>query len=301
MPSGEYKFDAVRPGLYRVVFTHLGFAEHSRPRVDVSAGAGLRIDVTLQVALTTEVTVSGRGTFRNLAELEDPATNLVGLASSASEGAVTARQLERRPIQRAGEIVETVPGMGVTQHSGEGKANQYYLRGFNLDHGTDFSTMVAGVPLNLPTHAHGHGYTDANFLIPELVTGVQYFKGPYAADAGDFSSAGGVHINYATVLDRPMTRVSIGGHGWSRVFAAASPRALGGYLLAAAETARNDGPWDRPDEYRRVEQCAALQPRRQPEQSRHHRADLRGVMERHRPDPPACHRLPVAAAVRHDR
>ena len=250
--SGEYKFEGVSSGPYRVVFTHLGFAEHSRPRVDVSAGAGLRIDVTLQVALTTEVTVSGRGTFRNLAELEDPATNLVGLASSASEGAVTARQLERRPIQRAGEIVESVPGMGVTQHSGEGKANQYYLRGFNLDHGTDFSTMVAGVPLNLPTHAHGHGYTDANFLIPELVTGVQYFKGPYAADAGDFASAGGVHINYATLLDRPMTRVSIGGHGWSRVFAAASPRALGGHLLAAAETARNDGPWDRPDEYRRV-------------------------------------------------
>ena len=80
---------------------------------------------------------------------------------------------------RAGEVLETVPGVVISQHSGEGKANQYHLRGFNLDHGTDFATTVAGMPVNMPTHAHGQGYSDSNFLIPELVSGVQFSKGPY--------------------------------------------------------------------------------------------------------------------------
>ena len=249
--SGEFRFERVAPGRYRLVFALIGFADHSRDGVDVAAGSVARVDATLQVALQTEVTVTGRTTFRNLAEVEHPEAYLAGFAASASEGAITGRQLDARPIQRSGEIVESIPGLAVTQHSGEGKANQYYLRGFNLDHGTDFSTMLAGVPLNLPTHAHGHGYTDANLLIPELVTGLHYFKGPYAADAGDFSSAGGVNINYASVLAAPMMRVSAGGLGWHRVFAAASPRIGNGYLLAAAETAHSDGPWVHRDDYRR--------------------------------------------------
>jgi hypothetical protein len=249
--TGDYRFDAVSPDRYRLTFAILGFAKNSRPNIDVIDEATMRIDATLQVALRAEVTVSGRTTFRNLAELELPEASLVGLAASASEGVVTARQLARRPVQRSGEIVEAVPGLSVTQHSGEGKANQYYLRGFNLDHGTDFSTTVAGVPLNLPTHAHGHGYTDANFLIPELVTGVQYFKGPYAADIGDFSSAGGVTINYASVLEQPLVHAAAGGQGWSRLLAAASLRFGGGHLLAAIETAHSDGPWERADDYRR--------------------------------------------------
>jgi hypothetical protein len=250
--NGEYRFDGLMPGRHRVVFSLPGFADHSRQDIEVVAGQTSRVDASLQVALQAEVTVTGRTTFRNLAELEQPESNLVGFAASASEGAVTGRQLETRPIQRAAEIVESVPGLSVTQHSGEGKANQYYLRGFNLDHGTDFSTIVAGVPVNLPTHAHGHGYTDANFLIPELVTGVQYFKGPYSADAGDFSSAGGVNVNYASLLDAPMVRASVGGQGWSRLFAAASPRVGEGHLLAAAEVAHSDGPWQRPDDYQRL-------------------------------------------------
>ena len=107
---------------------------------------------------------------------------------------------------RPGEVLETVPGLIVSQHSGEGKANQYYVRGFNLDHGTDFSTTVAGVPVNMPTGAHAHGYSDLNFLIPELVSGVQFKKGPYFADEGDFSAAGAANINYVNRLDRPLLR-----------------------------------------------------------------------------------------------
>ena len=139
--------------------------------------------------------------------MANPAENLVGIAASASQGAITAAQLEARPIMRAGEVLETVPGMIVSQHSGEGKANQYYLRGFNLDHGTDFSTTVAGVPVNTPTGAHAHGYADVNFLIPELVSGVQFKKGPYFADEGDFSAAGAANINYVNRLDRPLVRL----------------------------------------------------------------------------------------------
>ena len=114
----------------------------------------------------------------------------IGTWDAASQGAVTKEVIEKRPILRPGEVLETVPGMVVTQHSGDGKANQYFLRGYNLDHGTDFATWVAGMPVNMPTHAHGQGYTDLNFLIPELITRVVYSKGPYFAEDGDFSSVG---------------------------------------------------------------------------------------------------------------
>ncbi|MGE3706542.1 MAG: TonB-dependent receptor, partial [Vicinamibacterales bacterium] len=171
---------------------------------------------------------------------------------AGSQGAITAEQLENRPIMRPGEVLESVPGLIVSQHSGEGKANQYYVRGFNLDHGTDFSTTVAGVPVNTPTGAHAHGYTDTSFLIPELVSGVQFKKGPYYADEGDFSAAGAANINYANRLDRPVVSIGGGQDGWRRLFAAASPRARGGHLLAAVEAGGFDGPWVRPDEYRKL-------------------------------------------------
>ena len=133
----------------------------------------------------------------------DQTAGLPGTASSSSEGTVNAAQIENRPLLRAGEILEVVPGMIVSQHSGDGKANQYYLRGFNLDHGTDFATFLMGMPVNMPTHAHGQGYTDINFLIPELVDRVQYRKGPYFAGDGDFSAAGSARIDYVRSLSAP--------------------------------------------------------------------------------------------------
>jgi hypothetical protein len=142
--------------------------------------------------------------------------------------------------------------MIVSQHSGEGKANQYYLRGFNLDHGTDFSMTIAGVPVNTPTGAHAHGYADLGFLIPELVSGVQYKKGPYFADEGDFSAAGAANVSYVNSLDAPLVRVSGGHDKWGRVFGAASPSLAGGHLLAALELNHSDGPWERPDNYQKA-------------------------------------------------
>ncbi len=206
----------------------------------------------LSLALTADVAVTGRSTFTNLADAENPAQNVVGIAQSASHGAITARQLDARPVMRTGEVLETVPGVVISQHSGEGKANQYYLRGFNLDHGTDFATTVAGIPVNMPTHGHGHGYSDLNYLIPELVSGVQFSKGPYFADQGDFATAGAANINYVTTLARPIVRVAAGGQGFGRALAAVSPSLGQGHVIAALEVQHNDGPWERPDDFRKV-------------------------------------------------
>ena len=128
-----------------------------------------------------------------------------------------------------------MPGVVVSQHSGEGKANQYYVRGFNIDHGTDLATSVAGVPMNMPTHAHGQGYSDNNFLIPELVSGVQYQKGTYDAEEGDFSAAGAINVNYLNVLDRPLVKLE-GGAGPLR--ACARRRARRASAAATCSTRR---------------------------------------------------------------
>lgn len=250
--DGTYRFDNVPAGPVTVTFRLINFATVRR-EITVTEGGAATADAVLYVAASADITITAPRTFRNLAELDRPAENLVGVAVAGSEGAITAEQLEDRPIMRAGEVLETVPGLIVSQHSGEGKANQYYLRGFNLDHGFDFATtFVAGIPVNMPTHAHAHGYADANFLIPELVSGVQFRKGPYYAERGDFSAAGSASINYFNRLDRPIVTLSGGGLGWRRFFGAASPELAGGYLLAAIELNQNDGPWERPDDYGKV-------------------------------------------------
>lgn len=171
------------------------------------------------------------------------AEDLVGVAETASSGRVGRDEIARIPFLRAGELLETVPGLIATQHSGTGKANQFFLRGFNLDHGTDFSTFVEGVPLNLPTHGHGHGYLDTNAVIPELVDTVAFRKGPYHADVGDFSSAGTARVDYVRRLDGPFVTAGFGANGYSRTLAAASPSVAGGDLLLAAEMQFYDGPW----------------------------------------------------------
>jgi hypothetical protein len=249
--SGAFRFDGVPAGSAELTFRLLNFAVQRRA-VEVGNGQSSTGDVVLHLSLQADVVVTGTSTFRNIADIEHPAENLVGIASAASQGAITAAQLEVRPIMRPSEVLETVPGLIVSQHSGEGKANQYYVRGFNLDHGTDFSTTVAGVPVNMPTGAHSHGYSDLNFLIPELVSGVQFKKGPYFADEGDFSAAGAANINYVNRLAGPIFELGAGQDGWGRIVGAASPRVGAGHLLGAIELNHNDGPWVRPDDYQKV-------------------------------------------------
>ena len=177
---------------------------------------------------------------------------LIGEVVSASQGTVLAEQIENRPILRPGEVLEAIPGLVVTQHSGDGKANQYFLRGFNLDHGTDFATRVDGMPVNMPTHAHGQGYTDLNFLIPELVDHVEYRKGTYYAEEGNFSAAGSADVHYRKRLDAPFLELSVGQDHFDRIVAGASPIVADGTLLMAAEYFHNDGPWDLPEGYQKL-------------------------------------------------
>ena len=176
---------------------------------------------------------------------------LVGVADSANTGTVTQKQLEARTVYRPGELLEATPGLIVSQHSGEGKANQFYLRGFNLDHGTDLRTTVDGMLVNQRSHSHGQGWTDLNFLIPELATGMEYRKGPYYASEGDFSSAGAVSIHYADSLTRGIASIGFGQNGFRRVLLADSPSLGKGRLLYAVEGMHNDGPFVQPDNYRK--------------------------------------------------
>ncbi len=166
---------------------------------------------------------------------------------SASMGTVVTEQIEQRPISRAGEILETVPGLIVTQHSGEGKANQYFLRGFNLDHGTDMATFIDGMPVNNRTHAHGQGYTDINFIIPEMIESLDYSKGPYYGKEGDFANAGVVRMHTKSEMEKSLVKIGLGQFGYQRLLLAGGTTDLFSArdsFVAALDTTRYDGPWD---------------------------------------------------------
>lgn len=178
--------------------------------------------------------------------------NQLGVADSANAGSVTQQQLDARTSYRPGELLEAVPGLIVSQHSGEGKANQFYLRGFNLDHGTDLRTTVDEMPVNQRSHGHGQGWTDLNFLIPELAMRLDYKKGPYTAAQGDFSSAGAASIIYANRLTQGIASAGIGQNGFRRALLADSFDAGDGSLLYALEAQHNDGPFTQPDRYRKL-------------------------------------------------
>lgn len=177
--------------------------------------------------------------------------NAVGTSDAASQGVVTSKLIASRPTLRPAEVLEFVPGVIVSQHSGDGKANQYYLRGFNLDHGTDFATTVDGMPVNMPSHAHGQGYSDLNWLIPELVDLMNYRKGPYYANEGDFASAGAAHIRLADSLPRGQASLTLGENGYTRALIANTTALTSGKLLYAVEAAHNDGPWEHAENFRR--------------------------------------------------
>ena len=189
------------------------------------------VDETLE-----EITVTGRKKV------------LVGEARSASEGVIAQVDIYKRPLQRPGDILEAVPGLIVTQHSGSGKSNQLYLRGFNLDHGTDFATWIDGMPVNMRSHGHGQGYTDINFLIPEIIEEMSFVKGPYHSEIGDFSSAGGVHIQTIDQLDKQSIKAGFGENGFNRILAMGSAERESEVITGALEFQGYDGPWNDIDE-----------------------------------------------------
>jgi hypothetical protein len=237
--NGSFVISGLSAGDYRLVVSDPGFATKE---VSVTIGtttealAPLRISLAVGSASTT-VNVQGR---------ED---DLVGVANSATQGTVGAKEIEDRPILRTGEVLETVPGLIITQHAGGGKANQYFLRGFNLDHGTDFAIFLDDMPLNLPSHAHGEGYSDMNTVIPELVQRVNFEKGPYYADVGNFGSAGSAHLEFFQTLPENFFQLEGGDNGYARAVFGVSQKLGSGSLLYGGEAYYDDGPWVHPDAY----------------------------------------------------
>ncbi len=178
--------------------------------------------------------------------------SLLGVGDTANEGAAGQFQIDNRVVARTGEILEVIPGLIVSQHSGEGKANQYFLRGFNLDHGIDFKISLDGMPINQRSHAHGQGWADLNPLIPELISSVHYRKGPYYAADGDFANAGSARIFYGDKIDRGLVSLGLGQNGYYRTLLSNAPKFHDGNMLYALELSHYDGPWDNPDNYNKI-------------------------------------------------
>jgi hypothetical protein len=234
--KGSFIIAGLSPGDYRLVVSNPRFETKEIPVTigTTEAPAPLRISLAVG-SVSTTVNVQGR---------ED---DLVGIAESATQGTVGAKEIEDRPILRSGEVLETVPGLIITQHAGGGKANQYFLRGFNLDHGTDFAVFLDDMPLNLPSHAHGEGYSDMNTVIPELVQRVNFEKGPYYADVGNFGSAGSAHLEFFKTLPENFFQVEGGMYDYGRAVFGVSHQIGSGSLLLGGEAYYDNGPWVHPD------------------------------------------------------
>jgi hypothetical protein len=206
------------------------------------------------LVLSAIATRAAADDVRSLPEVEVSASrySLIGVADSASEGVAGQFQIRNRVVARTGELLEVVPGLIVSQHSGDGKANQYFLRGFNLDHGIDFKMSLDGMPINQRSHAHGQGWADLNPLIPELISSIHYRKGPYYAADGDFANAGSANIYYSDKIDRGLASFGLGQNGFYRTLLANAPKFKDGNLLYALELSHYDGPWDNPDNYNKL-------------------------------------------------
>src|SRR5271157_4985810 len=235
--NGSFIISGVSAGNYQLVVSNPGFETKETPVTigTTEAPAALRISLVVSPVSST-ITVKGR---------ED---SLIGVAVSATQGTVGATEIQDRPILRSGEVLETVPGLIITQHAGGGKANQYFLRGFNLDHGTDFAVFLDGMPLNLPSHAHGEGYADMNAVTPEFVQRLNYEKGPYYADIGNYSSAGSANVVFYKTFPQNFFIVD-GGDGFARAVFGVSQKFGPGTLLYGGEAYYDDGPWVHPDAY----------------------------------------------------
>ena len=184
------------------------------------------------------------------------APNVAGGAAiaptTASQMTVTGQDLNARPVTRPAEVLEAVPGLSVVMHADGGKANQYYLRGYNLDHGTDLAIFVDDMPINLPSHAHGQGYADLNWLMPQTISSLNIRKGPYFADVGDFASAGSLFINLKDSVGKNVAEATVGSFDYLRYFTMGSTTLGGGSLLYAGEVNTYNGPWASPDDMHKL-------------------------------------------------
>ncbi len=239
--NGSFIISGLAAGFYRLVVSNSGFETKEILVTLGTTGAPAPLRISLVVgAVSSTIHVQGR---------ED---ELIGIAESGTQGTVGATEIEDRPILRSGEVLETVPGLIITQHAGGGKANQYFLRGFNLDHGTDIAIFLDDMPLNLPSHAHGEGYSDMNTVIPEFVQRVDFEKGPYYANVGDFSSAANAHVDFFKTLPENFFKVEGGTYNYGRAVFGASQKLGNGNLLYGGEEYYYDGPWVHPDGFNKI-------------------------------------------------
>jgi outer membrane receptor for Fe3+-dicitrate len=230
--NGSFIISGLSSGNYRVVVSNPGFETKEIPVTIATTEASARLRISLAVgSLSTTINVQSR------------ADDLVGIADSATQGTVGQTEIQDRPLLRSGEVLEAVPGVIITQHAGGGKANQYFLRGFNLDHGTDIAIFIDDMPLNLPSHAHGEGYSDMNTVIPELVQRVNFEKGPYYADVGNFSSAAAAHVEVFKTLPHNFLTIEGGDDGYGRAVFGVSQKLGEGSLLYGGEVYHDNGPW----------------------------------------------------------
>ncbi len=175
--------------------------------------------------------------------------DLLGTATTSSEGVVTAQAVKLRPVYRVGEMLESVPGLVVTVHSGEGKANQFLARGFNLDHGTDIAVFIDGVPVNRPTNTHGEGYTDLNFLVPDALRGLEYTKGTYYAATGNFGDIASVRLHTANQIPTQITLSGDTFRGYGATLGGSRVIGADGHLLGAFTLNKVNGPFDPPGDF----------------------------------------------------
>jgi outer membrane receptor protein involved in Fe transport len=236
---------------------------------DEAAGvppADLPPEAAVETPITSEPEVSGEELVTEATPPEPIRETVVRGGrprTAASSSTVRDRDLKLRPHPRPGDILSNVPGLFVVQHAGGGKANQYFLRGFDADHGTDIALSVDGVPVNLPSHGHGQGYADLNWVIPELVKRVDVKKGPYFADIGDFGTAGAVDMITTPHIDGSSLAVStatyaVAADAWSkkplrtaRALALIAPDVGGAHPFFAAEVNKSDSFFDSPEQLQR--------------------------------------------------
>ncbi len=236
---GFFSFQNLAAGEYTLTITYLGFETKTVERISVRNTETTTIRIELSPAplnlKDVEITTSVSQPFQSISELD----------------------IKTRPISSTQDVLRVVPGLFIAQHAGGGKAEQIFLRGFDIDHGTDINLSVDGMPVNMVSHAHGQGYADLHFVIPELIEKVEFKKGPYQADAGDFATAGLVRFKTADALDNSLVKVEAGQFQTGRVVGAfnllgknAARRNRHAYI--ASETMYSDGYFERPQGFHRL-------------------------------------------------
>ena len=185
-------------------------------------------------------------------EVEVSEVSVLGIrpVAASSQQFIPDKELLLQPQGRTAQVLRLIPGFLAVEHSGGGgKADQYFLRGFDADHGTDVAFFTDGMPINLRSHAHGQGYTDLNFLIPETVEGVDVSKGAYLPEYGDFATAGAVNFKTRQVVQEGLVQATGGQFDTQRYLLMFSPTKEKVRTLFAAEGYFTNGPYVNDNRY----------------------------------------------------